>query len=56
MNAAELTKLYYELINKVEDLKIKVRVLEDDNAKLRLTIKDMNADIKQIQFTENQRK
>lgn len=52
MNAIELTKLYNELSNKVEDLKIRVRVLEDDNAKLRLTLCDMKTDIKQLQFTE----
>lgn len=53
MNAAELTKLYNELSNKVIDLQTKVRVLEDNNAKLYMTIKDMGVDIRQLQHSEN---
>lgn len=53
MNAAELTKLYNDLSNKVIDLQTKVRVLEDNNAKLYLTIKDMSVDIRQLQHSGN---
>lgn len=52
MNASELTKLYNELSNKVTDLQIKVRVLEDNNAKLHLTIRDMQSDIMRLQHSE----
>lgn len=52
MNAAELTRLYNYLSNDVTDLLKRVRVLEDNIAKLQLTINDMKSDIHQLQFSE----
>lgn len=49
MDAKELTRKYYEIEQLALDLKKRVEYLEAENAKLRLTISDLEIDVKMLE-------